>query len=126
LVEERWLGIRDVLVYLNLSSDALIRSVTSGEIKAKRQKDGKLMFGISVAAQYDDCFHTNSGGVCLYYEAHNGKKISCLEDLKHLDAEHPNMEKVPSESDVGSLEDAISGIIFPGPAPVRGMTLELK
>ena len=42
LVEEKWLGIRDVLVYLSLSNDALIRSVASGEIKAKRQKDGEL------------------------------------------------------------------------------------
>jgi hypothetical protein len=111
LVEEKWLRTQDVLVYLNLSNDALIRGVTSGEIKVKRWKDGKLMFGVSVAAQYDDCYLTNSGGACLYYEAHNETKIACLDDLKHLDAEHPNKRSVPSGSDVRDLEDGLGDII---------------
>ena len=75
LVEQKWLGTRDISVYLNLSDDDLIRGVASGAIKTKLQKDGKLMFDVSVAAQYDDCYLADSGGVCLWYAEHDGRKI---------------------------------------------------
>jgi hypothetical protein len=82
----------------------------SGEIAVKRQRR-KLKFGVTVASQFDDCALKGSGGVCLYFEGHNGRTISCLADLKGLDAEHPNKSMVPRESDVRDLEDEIGKIL---------------
>jgi hypothetical protein len=113
LALERWLKTQELLVYLGLSGDDLLRQIASGEIKVKSQQDGKLTFGVRLASQYDDCCLANGGGTCLYFEAHRGRTISCLNDLGHLDAEHPNMENLPSEEDARDLEGKIARVIEP-------------
>ncbi len=112
LLAEKWLGTQDTLVYLNSTNDAVIKGVVSGEIAAKFQKDRKLMVGLSVAWQYDDCYLKDSAGVCLYFEQHSGRKIFCLADLKHIDSEHPNYRNMPKESDIRTLENDISKILW--------------
>lgn len=111
LAEHRWLSTEELLVYLNVASEELFRQITSGQIRTTLQKDGKLMFWVSTAGQYDDCFLANGGGQCLYFEPHKGKTISCLAELKGLEAEHPNYRNVPSESDVKTFEENAIKII---------------
>jgi hypothetical protein len=108
LVEQAWLSTEDLLVYLNTSVDDVLEGVSAGRIKVKRQKNGKLLFGVLLAAKYDTCFHKDSGGQCLYFAAHNGDAISCIADLRRLKPEHPNMRLLPTALDVSSLENAIS------------------
>lgn len=110
LAEQIWLGTEDTLVYLNLSNEALIRGVVSDEIAVKQLRR-KLKFRVTVASQFDDCALKDSGGACLYFARHSGQTISCLADLKNLDAEHPNKSMVPGESDVRDLEDEIGKIL---------------
>jgi len=107
LVEKKWLSSRDLLPYLSLSHEKLIEKINEGEIKVKAQKDGKLMFGVLAAWQYDDCPLGNSGGQCFYFEPHEGKHISCLLDLDNLDDEHPNTKSILSEEEIGALESQI-------------------
>lgn len=111
LAEQRWLSAQDLLVYRNTSNEELVRQITSGEIKAKVQNDGKVTFGVSAPWQYDDCFLANGGGACLYFEPHQGKAISCLAELKGLAAGHPNYSSVPSEADVRAFEDRVLKIL---------------
>ena len=107
LVGERILCTRDVLVYLNLSTEELVGRIASGEIKAKLQKDGKSTFSVRVAWQYDDCPLADAGGHCFRFEAHEGKSISCLAELDAVVAEHPNWERVPSDAEVTACENEV-------------------
>lgn len=108
LVEKKWLNAHDVMVYLNLTGDDLIKQVKSKEINVKQQKDGKLMFQILSAWQWDDCPSANAGGQCFYFEPHDGQKISCLADLRNIDRDqHPNMKMIPSEDDLEFVENKI-------------------
>ena len=107
LVEQKWLSAQDLLVYLNLTNEELIEQISRGEIKTKLQKDGKAMFRVSSAWQWDDCPLSNAGGQCFYFEPHEGKKISCLVELKGLEAEHPNFKNVPSEEDIRVVESEV-------------------
>jgi len=106
LVEQKWLNLQDVLVYLNLSNEELIRQITTGEIKAKPQQDGKIMFQVSSAWQWDDCPLANAGGQCFYFESHDGEKISCLAELRNIKEEHPNTKTIPKE-EIRVLESEI-------------------
>jgi hypothetical protein len=107
LAEQKWLKAHEVLDYLNLANDELLKRIASGEIKAKSQKDGTVIFCVSGAWQYDNCFLAAGGGQCLYFGPHNGQTISCLMELKGLDTrEHPNYSRGPTaESKAG--EDVI-------------------
>lgn len=90
LLEKKTINIQDIMEYFNLEKEQLIRKIARGEIKAIRQKDGKIIFQILSAWQWDDCPLANAGGQCLYYEPHNDEKISCLADLGKITKEHPN------------------------------------
>lgn len=107
LVEQKWLTTQDILIYLNLSNEELTRQIYAGHIKAKMQKDGKLVFVVSGAWQYDECTLANGGGQCFYYEPHDGKKISCLMELKELEAQHPNFKNIPTEDAIRLFESEI-------------------
>ena len=111
LLVQRWLSTADLLAYVSASREELLRQITSGEIKAMFQKDGKMTYGISAPWRYDDCFLASSGGRCLYFEAHNGPKISCLSDLSGLKATHPNVSSAPSEADERAFEESAIQII---------------
>jgi hypothetical protein len=121
LVEDKWLALQDTMVYLNLSDDALVEAVASGDMAVKRKKNGKLTFRVSVAGEYDNCYLTTAG-ICIDFEAHHGPKITCLADLKTLNSEHPN--KVPSESEVKAAEAKLAeSIPFLGMPKSRTRTL---
>ena len=104
LLEQVWLSAQDLLVYFNLTSEELILQIRKREIKSKLKKDGKAMFQISSAWQWDDCPLANAGGQCFYFAPHEGEKISCLVELEGLGAEHPNFRNVPSEEDIKAVE----------------------
>ena len=95
---------RDLLLYLNLPHEEVIRQITTGEIKAKQQKSGKIMFQVSCAWQWDNCPLVSDGGQCFYFEPHDGKKITCLAELKGLEAEHPSLKSIPSEEEARAFE----------------------
>jgi len=103
LVEPKWLSAQDVLVYLNLSNEELIRQIINGEIKTKPQKNGRLMFQILAAWEWDNCPLASAGGQCLYF----GEKISCLINLEGLDAERRNRKNIPSEEDIRVVESEV-------------------
>ena len=116
LVEQKWLNTKDLLVYLNLSNKQLIEQIAKGEIKTKLQKDAKtkdnkIMFQISAPWQWDDCFHVDSGGQCLYFEPHDGHKITCLMELNDLNVPHPNIKNIPSEEAIKTFERRVSEIV---------------
>jgi hypothetical protein len=108
LVEQKLLSTQDLLIYLNLPNEELIGQIAVGEIKTKPQKDGRVIFQVSSAWQWDDCPLASNGGQCFYFEPHDGKKITCLIQLKGLEAEHPNLKNVPSEEDIRFLNAKLS------------------
>ena len=56
LQKRRWLTAQSALVYLDATEDALIAAVDSGGIEmARRKKDGRMLFAVTVAGEYDDC-----------------------------------------------------------------------
>ena len=107
LVEQKLLKAGDLLVYLNLSREELNRQITSGEIRAIRQKDGKVTFSVATAWSYDDCFLANGGGQCLHFAPHTGKAISCLDELKGMKGKYSNYGSVPSEAEVRAFEESV-------------------
>lgn len=115
LTADKWLKTRDFLVYWEHSAQELIDQVMRGEVETKKVKkpknpeeDGYWRFRMRCSWAWDDCALAATGGMCMYFEPHDGKKISCIADIRHLDAEHPNMEKVPSDNDVRLVEDQLS------------------
>jgi hypothetical protein len=104
LLAKKEFSTQDLLVYLNLSADELLRKIAPGHINATRLKNGKWTFTVSVPWQYDDCGLASTGGRCLYFEAHSGKPISCIAELETAPREHPNCRNVPSEEDVKACE----------------------
>jgi hypothetical protein len=93
LTELKSLNIEEIMAYLDIDGADLIKEVLEGKIKTSIQKDGKINFQIISAWQWDDCPLSNYGGQCLYFESHDGEKISCLSDLKSITMKHPNMNK---------------------------------
>ena len=104
LVELKWLNTRDLLTYLNLPYEELLRQITTDEIKFKQQKNGIIMFQVLCAWQWDDCPLVSNAGRCFYFESHNGEKITYLIELKSLKPEHPNLKNIPSEEDINTFE----------------------
>jgi hypothetical protein len=104
LVEQKWLSTQDLLIYLNLPNEELIGQIATGEIKTRPRKDGTAMFGVSSAWRWDDCPLVSNGGQCFYFDPHDGKKITCLMELKGIEADHPNLRNVPSEEDIRTFE----------------------
>jgi hypothetical protein len=111
LIELKWLNLKDVLAYLNLSNAELFRRITIKEIKAKLQKDEKIIFQVSCAWQWDDCPLGQAGGQCLYFEPHTGRKISFLAELRNIKKEdHPN-NKTITDKEIEILESQITQAI---------------
>jgi len=106
LVEQKLLSSRDSMIYLTITKEELIGQINRGEIKSISQS-GKAIFKISSAWQWDDCPLSNAGGQCFYFEPHEGKKISCLLELKSLEAAHPNFKKIHSEDDIKAVESEV-------------------
>lgn len=114
LIERKLLSARDLLAYLSLPHEKVIEQIVAGEIKTKQQKSGKMMFQIPCAWQWDNCPLVSDGGQCFYFEPHDGKKITCLAELKDLESEHPSLESMPSEEEVRAFElraiEAVGGL----------------
>ena len=114
LVEDRWFDTRDIMTYLALSGEELLRQIAAKELKVHEQKDGRLKFAVSVAYQYDDCPMADTGGQCFYFKGHGGQTISGLIELPGIEGEHPNWKLGPSEDEVGQIEGEIRRIIDDG------------
>ena len=125
LLADKWLDTRDILLYTECSPQELIGQVKRGEVEARYvKKDGSWKFRTRCPWAWDNCALSDTGGQCFYFEPHDGKKITCLMDLRQLDAEHPNLEKVPSDDDVRIVEDTlpdlrVQGWSVPKQAPHR-------
>lgn len=105
LTEDKWLDPRDILVYMGCSADDLIDSVQTGKVGVKRLKNGRLLFRVSAAWEWDDCPLGDAGGQCMYFEPHGGQRISCLKDLERDHTQHPNVELIPSDDAIRRIED---------------------
>lgn len=104
LVKDKWLGLRDLLVYTGWTPEDLIAEVESGHVVVERMKNGRLRFRVSASWDWDDCPLGSTGGQCLHYEEHDGQKIECLKDLETLKVEHPNMDCVYSTDAIDLVE----------------------
>ena len=74
----------------------------SGEVQARRvekpvdpERDGYWRFLSRCSWDWDNCALSDTGGMCSLFVPHDGAKVRCLMDLRSLDAEHPNLERVP-------------------------------
>ncbi len=90
LLEEKWLDIKQAIIYLNLFNEDQLNLIKGNKIKIKRQKEENLRIGILVPWQYDRCGLADSGGECMYFSPHNGKKISYMAELMNIKDKHPN------------------------------------
>lgn len=111
LIEEKWISLQDVIIYLDLPLNEMIEQIKTGTIKVKRKKDGETIFGITAAWQYDDCPLVNSGGQCFYYAPHDGEKISCLVDKENLTIQHPNRELIPDSKKLIKYKQGLMEIL---------------
>jgi len=121
LAQKKELKARDILVYSDWSPKELLARVDRGEVQARKLKksssagkDGSWRFQLRCSWGWDDCALQGCGGQCIHFEAHDGEKITCLMELRHLGAEHPNMAKVPSDEDVRLVEDGLSDRLAQG------------
>jgi len=105
LVEDKWLGVRDVLVYTGHSPQGFVSQVELGHIAVKRLKSGRLLFRVSASWAWDACPLSDAGGQCLHFREHDGAKIACLKDLEGLTTEHPNMQTVLTDEAVDRIEE---------------------
>lgn len=118
LVVKKWLNTSNLLLYTGSSQEELVDQILRGDIEMKRRKDGSLVFGTPASWAWDDCpLAPDTGGQCLHFEPHDGQKITCIMDLEHLDAEHPNVEDVPSQDAVELFEARLKDV--PASVPVE-------
>lgn len=117
LVTAKSLRAPELLVYLGLPEDDVLGKIENGEIEAKQLKDGSLRFRTSASWAWDECPLDDGGGYCIYFEPHDGQKITCLMDLDTLEAEHPNFSIVPSDHDVGIFEKRVVDALRMRPQP---------
>ena len=117
LLSDKWLGARDFLLYTDCSPQELMDQVERGEVQTRKvekpknpERDGYWRFLTLCSWDWDGCALSNAGGMCYSFEPHDGEKITCLMELRHLGAEHPNLERVPSDDDVRLLEDRLSDL----------------
>jgi hypothetical protein len=115
LLAEKWLKTREVIVYTDTSAQELLDRVERGEIQAKNvkkpqnpERDGYWRFLIRCSWDWDNCALSATGGMCYFFEPHDGEKIRCIADLRNLDAEHPNLVSILSDDDVRLIEDRLS------------------
>ena len=107
LSKERWMGTADAMVYLGVAGKDLVGLAKAAGVRVRRTKEGRLTFAIRSAWDYDDCLLANSGGQCVYFAPHAGETISCIADLTGISSDHPNMDLIPSETEVRSVESEI-------------------
>jgi hypothetical protein len=77
--------------------------------RAWRGRQGRRLLGCRFDPPYRSMAVT--GGTCEFYEPTDAAHITCIADLQHWDAEHPNMVKVPSNEDVELIEGQLSGLV---------------
>jgi len=112
LLADKWLKTREMLVYAEWSPQELFDRVKTGEVEATYvKKDSSWKFRTRCSWAWDNCALSNTGGQCFCFEPHDGEEIACLADLRDLDAEHPNMVRVPSDEDVKLIEGQLSGLV---------------
>jgi hypothetical protein len=116
LLSYKWLKTRELLLYTGSPREVLLGQIGSGAIKTKRVKvDGSLRYLTPTSWAWDDCPLADAGGQCLHFEPHDSQQITCLMDLEHLDAAHPNAEDVPSLDDVRLFEERLSNAVVKDP-----------
>ncbi len=111
LVEWKWLGIEDMLVYTEHAPTDLASLVDQGRLSVRRRKNGQLLFRVPASWAWDDCPLGDSGGQCLYFEEHSGHKISCLMDLETIEAAHPNSVLAPSDETLLWVDERFSHVL---------------
>ena len=118
LLADRWLKTREVLVYTGWSPQELRGRVERGEVQARKvkkpknpERDGYVRFRLRCSWDWDSCGMAITGGACVFYEPTDGAHITCIADLRHWDAEHPNMAMVPSLEDVKLIEGHLFGLV---------------
>lgn len=118
LLVDRWLKTREVLVYTGWSPRELLDRIERGDVHAKKvqkpknpERDGYLRYRLRCSWDWDNCGMAVTGGACEWYEPTDGPHITCIADLRHWDAEHPNMAKVPSDEGWRLLEGQLSSLV---------------
>ena len=53
LVERRWLSTQELVVYLGVPIEELVRRITVGEIAVRLRQDGKVIYQVSASWQYE-------------------------------------------------------------------------
>jgi hypothetical protein len=107
LVEEKWISLQQMVIYLNLTAGKLIEIIENKQVKVKRQKDGTIMCKVSGAWRYDDCPLAEAGGQCMFFESHDGQTISYLAEVINIKEEHPNTKLIPTKEELAALEREI-------------------
>lgn len=111
LLTSRWVDSGELLTYLGLPDDEVLRMVDACEIGVKfLKKDGSPRFLVEAPWAWDMCPLAAGGGLCLYFEAHDGEKISCLQDLERRTIEHPNLQALPTPGAIADFEGALPGV----------------
>lgn len=111
LLDQMWLSTQKMMLYLNLPHEQLVREITAGNIKVRAQKNGQLVYLVAGAWQYDECPLGDTGGQCWHFHAHPDKKISCIQEGKHLARKFPYCQSAPTEHDVERFESEVSKLI---------------
>lgn len=111
LVEGKWLGARDLLVYTEYSPEELVGLVGRGQLGVKRRKNGLLLFRVPASWAWDDCPLSDAGGECQFFEEHDGQKIACLKELETIRAQHPNTASIPSDDVVRWVDERFSHVL---------------
>jgi hypothetical protein len=118
LLADRWIKTREILAYTGWSLQDLMDRVERGEVHAKKiakpknpERDGYVRYRLRCSWEWDSCGMAVTGGTCEFYEPTDAAHITCIADLQHWDAQHPNRVKVPSDEDVELIEGQLSGLV---------------
>jgi hypothetical protein len=107
LMETKWLSVREALIYSSLLNMDLVNLVKKKKVKIKKEDKKPIRLGFFTAWDYDECPLAHCGGQCLYFERHDGNKISCVSDLADQRLGHPNSPKIPTDDEIKLLKNAL-------------------
>ena len=108
LYSDKWLSIKDALIYASLLDLDLMTLINNKKVKVKKEKEKQqVRLGFFTAWDYDECPLAHAGGQCLFFKQHNRNTISRLSDLERLAGGHPNSPKVPDEKEIKSFKDKL-------------------